>query len=117
MELDRHGPPRLLLDGDEPHPADSARPGLSLVAFLAGAWLAAIGARALSPALPGSAIGIADLIRSTQFGAACVSQLVAAGGIALLCTPARRGAAVARPSAWGCVWCLRPQRSQSSPSW
>jgi hypothetical protein len=65
------------------HPAESARPGLSLVAFLAGAWLAAIGARALSPALPGSAIGIADLIRSTQFVAACVSQLVAAGGIAL----------------------------------
>ncbi len=62
---------------------ESTRPGLSLVAFLAGAWLAAIGARALSPALPGSAIGIADLIRSTQFGAACVSQLVAAGGIAL----------------------------------
>ena len=62
---------------------ESSRPGLSLVAFLAGAWLAAIGARALSPALPGSAIGIADLIRSTQFAAACVSQLVAAGGIAL----------------------------------
>jgi len=65
------------------HSADDPRAGLSLVAFLAGAWLAAIGARALSPALPGSAIGIADLIRSTQFGAACVSQLVAAGGIAL----------------------------------
>src|SRR5688572_2503174 len=65
------------------HPAESARPGLSLVAFLAGAWLAAIGARALSPALPGSAIGIAVLIRSTQCVAACVSQLVAAGGIAL----------------------------------
>jgi hypothetical protein len=59
------------------------RAGLSLVAFLAAAWLAAFGARALSPALPGSAIGIADLIRSTQFVAACVSQLVAAGGIAL----------------------------------
>ena len=59
------------------------RAGLSLVAFLAAAWLAALGARALSPALPGSAIGIADLIRSTQFAAACVSQLVAAGGIAL----------------------------------
>jgi hypothetical protein len=59
------------------------RAGLSLVAFLAAAWLAALGARALSPALPGSAIGIADLIRSTQFAAACISQLVAAGGIAL----------------------------------
>lgn len=59
------------------------RAGLSLVGFLAAAWLAAFGARALSPALPGSAIGIADLIRSTQFAAACISQLVAAGGIAL----------------------------------
>ena len=64
-----------------PSLATSTRAGLSLVAFLAGAWLAAFGARALSPALPGSAVGIADLIRSTQFGAACISQLVAAGGI------------------------------------
>jgi hypothetical protein len=64
-------------------PAPSTRAGLSLVAFLAAAWLAALGARALSPALPGSAIGIADLIRSTRFAAACISQLVAAGGIAL----------------------------------
>lgn len=64
-------------------PMPGERAGLSLVAFLAAAWLAALGARALSPALPGSAVGIADLIRSTQFAAACISQLVAAGGIAL----------------------------------
>ncbi|HLV68568.1 MAG TPA: hypothetical protein VKY73_22280 [Polyangiaceae bacterium] len=64
-----------------PRPVEGA--GVSLIAYAAAAWLAAVFARALSPALPGSAVGIAELIWSTRFGAACASQLVAAGGIAL----------------------------------
>lgn len=51
--------------------------------FAAMAILAALLAQALAPALPGSATGIAGLINITSFLAACTSQLVAAGGIAL----------------------------------
>lgn len=49
--------------------------GLSLVALLS--------ARAIAPALPGTATGIAELITATRRFAAGASQLVAAGGIVL----------------------------------
>jgi hypothetical protein len=54
-----------------------------MTVFAALAVIATISAQALAPALPGSATGIAGLINVTSFVAACTSQLVAAGGIAL----------------------------------
>ena len=57
--------------------------GVSTTAYAALALLATLLARALAPALPGSATGIAGLISATSFAAACSSQLVAAGGIVL----------------------------------
>ncbi|HYO96434.1 MAG TPA: hypothetical protein VER33_18085 [Polyangiaceae bacterium] len=75
-------------------PRDSAAPpsglavpsvttGVSTTAYAALALVATLLARALAPALPGSATGIAGLISATSFAAACSSQLVAAGGIVL----------------------------------
>jgi hypothetical protein len=67
-----------------PQPTNErARLGLSPIAFAGLALLAIVTARALAPALPGSAIGIARLIVFARFVAACASQLVAAGGIVL----------------------------------
>lgn len=57
--------------------------GVSLSAFAGLSLLAVCLARALAPALPGSATGIAELIHATGFAAACASQLVATGGVAL----------------------------------
>lgn len=51
--------------------------------FAVLALCAIAAARGLAPALPGTATGIARLIGATVWFAACASQLVAAGGIAL----------------------------------
>lgn len=58
-------------------------PGLGLSLFAGLALVATSLAHTIAPALPGSATGIATLIHVTSFIAACTSQLVAAGGIAL----------------------------------
>lgn len=63
--------------------AAGPRSYVPVLAFSAMAWAATLVSQGLAPALPGSATGIAWLIRWTAFAAACVSQLVAAGGVAL----------------------------------
>ncbi len=57
--------------------------GVSPRAFAILSLLALLTARGLAPALPGSATGIATWINVSGFLAACSSQLLAAGGIAL----------------------------------
>ncbi|MGC4093627.1 MAG: hypothetical protein QM756_38155 [Polyangiaceae bacterium] len=57
--------------------------GVSASAFTLLALLAIVAARGIAPALPGTTTGIARWISAAGWFAACVSQLVAAGGIAL----------------------------------
>lgn len=57
--------------------------GISTSTFAVLALFALIAARGVAPALPGSATGISSCIVAATFVAACASQLLAAGGIAL----------------------------------
>ncbi|HET9933383.1 MAG TPA: hypothetical protein VFQ35_21915 [Polyangiaceae bacterium] len=64
-------------------PAVDTSSSVTASGFAALSLCAILAARGLAPALPGTATGIARLIGATVWFAACVSQLVAAGGIAL----------------------------------
>ncbi|MFZ5891136.1 MAG: hypothetical protein ACOY0T_08800 [Myxococcota bacterium] len=57
--------------------------GVSASAYAALALCAIVAAKGIAPALPGTTTGIAQLISAAVWFAACMSQLVAAGGIAL----------------------------------
>jgi len=57
--------------------------GMSLLAFSGIALLAFLGARGLAPSLPGTRVGLDRAVDYASFASACLSQLVAAGGIAL----------------------------------
>ncbi len=57
--------------------------GVSLLGFGALSLLAFLGARGLSPALRGTGVGLGGWIDQADLLAACATQLVAAGGIAL----------------------------------
>lgn len=61
-----------------PAPASLSATGYAVLALCA-----IVAARGVAPALPGTTTGIARLISAAVWFAACVSQLVAAGGIAL----------------------------------
>jgi hypothetical protein len=64
-------------------PVEGTSSSVTASGFAALALCAILAARGLAPALPGTATGIARLIGAAVWFAACVSQLVAAGGIAL----------------------------------
>ena len=57
--------------------------GLSTSGFAVLALCAIVAAKGIAPALPGTTTGIAGIISAAVWFAACASQLVAAGGIAL----------------------------------
>ena len=54
---------------------------LSATGYALLALCAIVAARGIAPALPGTTTGIARLISAAVWFAACVSQLIAAGGI------------------------------------
>lgn len=66
-----------------PAPTVPSSSSVTACGFAVLALCAIVAARGLAPALPGTATGIARLIGAAVWFAACASQLVAAGGIAL----------------------------------
>jgi hypothetical protein len=75
-------PAPIVMRGPSPEFGPAAF-GVSPRAFAILSLVALLAARGFAPALPGSATGIATWINLSGFFAACASQLLAAGGIAL----------------------------------
>lgn len=63
--------------------ADLLLAGISPSAYALLSLIALLASRGVAPALPGSATGITELITGSAFVAACLSQLLAAGGVVL----------------------------------
>lgn len=64
-------------------PTEQLALGVSPSVYALLSLLALLASRGVAPALPGSATGIASWITASAFFAACLSQLLAAGGVVL----------------------------------